>query len=295
MDMQRIKRLATEWLQRRKLTEQFLIMFKPLAVRGNLTDDLKGQLSKLNLTLEESRRVKADRNIITQMYEAYRHNPFFNKLVDYFDDKPVEICRYTGPQGSTLSLQRRLGPHNPTLCIPGEDFNSDAMPAALTNSGSGVRDLIHVSDNPMGGARELAIWKLTPPEGIDLVIPERGIPIPLTPQALQRAVVYMSLWGELTPADRVEKIARLTEGMAAVLLAALRAKGVSLSDFEVVTTAEGARIIWFLPDKALVNPVHMMPGETAIYAGRSGGARGANLGWSLLEVVDRLLKISNLT
>lgn len=296
MNMRQIRRVAQEWLGQTRAKEYFLVLFKPLAVRGNLAEDLRGQLSKLNVVEEETRRVKVDRNIMAQMYDEYKHEPFFNKLVDYYDDKPVEVSRYVGPQGSTLALQRRLGPYNPTMCIPGEDFNSDAMSSALTNSDGGVRDLIHTSDCPLSGVRELALWRLTPPEGIELEIPERGVPLPTTPGMLERATMIWGKWAKQDPNDPTAQNDILASGIGATLFALLRSGGITLSDFNVEPTTEGARVIWFLPYSAWVNPVYIMPGQEAVYAARSGGVRGANLGWEdPPQIVERLTKLSNLT
>lgn len=295
MRQKSIQRVAQGWVSQATPKEHFLVMFKPLAIRGNLTEDLKGQLSELNLTLEESRHVKVDRNLMAQMYDDYKHRPFFNKLINYYDDKPVEVCRYTGPLGSMLSLQRRMGPYDPTMCIPGEDFGADAMPAALTNAQGGIRDLIHVSDHRMDAARELAIWRLMPPGDATLEIPSRNTPIPLDPEVLTRAILIQDEWSKLSDNDPVNKIDTLAELFGATLLSLFRAEGISVGDVMVIETPEKGRVIWFLPDKALVNPVYIMPGQAAIYAARSGGNRGSNLGWDdLVEVANRQIKLSGL-
>lgn len=267
--------------------EYSFVMFKPLAVKMHRQEAFKKALGKLGVTFDECERRKVTRSLISKHYQEHSHKPFFPNLIDYYMGKVVEACRVSGPRGTILKIRRKLGPSDPTMCIPGEHLRAEAQPYAETGQTCGVDNFVHASDSPASAYRELKLWGLAPTH-----TRMAG------PHLVKRTVIASGpsraweAWVGFTGDEPKAVMDRASEEVAKVFLRYLRQMAPKVRDFEVQQAPRPkSRTVWFLPDEACILPVYIRAGDDRMWTAKAGGGAGIPLGRDPIKAMQKLVRV----
>jgi nucleoside-diphosphate kinase len=130
-------------------TEQTFVMVKPDGVARGLVGEIVSRLERKGLTLERIRHLAIDEALALRHYAEHVEKPFFPELLSFITSGPVVASQWSGE--SAVSVVRDLvGATDPKKAAPGTirgDFGIEV-----------TQNLVHASDSPESGVRELAIF-----------------------------------------------------------------------------------------------------------------------------------------
>lgn len=129
--------------------EQTLIIVKPDGVQRGLVGEIIGRLERRGLKIMALQMQHLDRATAERHYAEHRGKPFFGGLVDYITSAPVVVMVLEGPQ-AVAAARATIGATKPIEAGPGTIRGDFGMMIG--------RNLIHGSDSPASGEREIEIF-----------------------------------------------------------------------------------------------------------------------------------------
>jgi nucleoside-diphosphate kinase len=129
--------------------EKTFLALKPDAVQRGLIGELITRLERTGFKLVGMKLMQVSPAQAEAHYGEHREKPFFGGLVAFITSGPIVAMAWEGP--NVVAMMRKLmGATNPKDALPGTirgDFSVDLG-----------RNIIHGSDSPDNGERELAIF-----------------------------------------------------------------------------------------------------------------------------------------
>jgi len=129
--------------------ESTLLIVKPDGVRRRLVGEVLRRVEAKGLSIEQLDLRVIERAVAEEHYGEHRDKPFFGELVDFITSGPVVVGKITGDDAITC-WRTLMGPTNPVDAPPGSirgDFATEIG-----------ENIVHGSDSPASGAREVAIY-----------------------------------------------------------------------------------------------------------------------------------------
>ncbi|GIV97315.1 MAG: nucleoside diphosphate kinase [Herpetosiphonaceae bacterium] len=129
--------------------EQTLIILKPDAVQRGLIGPILTRLEQRGLKLVGLKLMQINEDLARKHYAAHEGKPFFPGLVEYITSGPVVVGVIEGKDAVQV-VRNTMGATNPASAAPGTIRGDFAVEIG--------RNLIHGSDSPESGAREVALF-----------------------------------------------------------------------------------------------------------------------------------------
>lgn len=129
--------------------EQSLIILKPDAVQRGLIGPILTRLEQRGLKLAGLKLIRIDDGLARLHYAVHEGKPFFVGLVEYITSGPVVVAVVTG-KNVVATIRNTVGATNPSAAAPGTIRGDYAVEIG--------RNLIHASDSPENGAKEVALF-----------------------------------------------------------------------------------------------------------------------------------------
>ncbi len=126
--------------------ERSLIILKPDAVQRGLIGTIIGRLEQRGLKLVGMKLMQIDEGLARKHYGEHEGKPFFNGLVSYITSGPVVVIAVAGENVIEM-IRSTVGATNPAKAAPGTIRGDYAVSIG--------RNLIHASDKPESGEREV--------------------------------------------------------------------------------------------------------------------------------------------
>ncbi len=126
--------------------ERSLIILKPDAVQRSLVGTILGRLEQRGLRIVGMKLMQMDETLARKHYGEHEGKPFFGSLVSYITSGPVVIIAVAGDNVIEM-IRSMVGATNPVKSAPGTIRGDYAISIG--------RNLIHASDSPESGEREV--------------------------------------------------------------------------------------------------------------------------------------------
>lgn len=130
------------------MTERSFVMVKPDGVAARLTGEVISRIERRGLSILAMEKRVMERSVAEEHYGEHRQRPFFGELVDFITSAPVVMMAVEG-EGAIVALRTMMGPTNPLDAAPGTIRGDFALEVG--------QNVIHGSDSPESGARELKL------------------------------------------------------------------------------------------------------------------------------------------
>ena len=130
-------------------TERTLVLVKPDGVQRGLIGQVLTRLERRGLKLIGLKLMRMDGALADRHYAEHVGKPFFPGLRDFITSGPLVAAAFEGADAVQL-VRNTMGATNPLEAAPGSiraDFGVDLG-----------RNVIHGSDSPESGERELALF-----------------------------------------------------------------------------------------------------------------------------------------
>ena len=130
-------------------TERTLILAKADAVVRGLVGEVISRLEKRGYQIIGMKLLKCDEARAKKHYAEHEGKPFFSGLVEYITATPIVAMVIEG-NDAVEGCRATIGATNPIKAGPGTIRGDYGQTIG--------RNLVHGSDSPENGAREIAIW-----------------------------------------------------------------------------------------------------------------------------------------
>jgi nucleoside-diphosphate kinase len=127
--------------------ERSLVILKPDAVQRGLIGPIIGRLEQRGLKIAGMKLIQITEEVARRHYAEHEGKKFFPGLVEYITSGPVVVLVITG-ENVIQMIRNTVGATNPLNAAPGTIRGDYAVTIG--------RNLIHASDSPESGERELA-------------------------------------------------------------------------------------------------------------------------------------------
>jgi nucleoside-diphosphate kinase len=127
--------------------ERSLVILKPDAVQRGLIGPILGRLEQRGLKIIGMKLMQLDEGLARRHYAEHEGKKFFAGLVEYITSGPVVVLVIAG-ENVIQMIRNTVGATNPLNSAPGTIRGDYAVTIG--------RNLIHASDSPESGERELA-------------------------------------------------------------------------------------------------------------------------------------------
>jgi len=131
------------------LTERTLVIVKPDGVQRGLIGPILTRLEGRGLKLVGMKLIQVPESLAQRHYAEHEGKPFYAGLIEYITSGPVVVAAFEGKDAVAV-VRSTVGATNPTSAAPGTIRGDFALEIG--------RNLIHASDKPETGERELALW-----------------------------------------------------------------------------------------------------------------------------------------
>ena len=134
--------------------ERTLILCKADAVARGLVGEIIARFERRGFTISGLKMLKVPTELAKRHYAEHEGKGFFNGLVEYITGAPIVAMVVEG-EDAVEGCRATIGATNPIKAAPGSirgDFGQTIG-----------RNLVHGSDSPASGEREVALW-FTPAE-----------------------------------------------------------------------------------------------------------------------------------
>lgn len=124
-------------------------MVKPDGVQRGLVGQIITRFEQKGFQIKGLKMFQTPEELAKEHYKDLSEKPFYGKLVDYILSGPV-VCIALEGDGVVKSARKIIGATNPLDSEPGTirgDFGIEVG-----------RNVVHGSDSPENGERELALW-----------------------------------------------------------------------------------------------------------------------------------------
>lgn len=144
------------------MIETTLVLIKPDGVKRELLPQILPMFQLPGLTMVGIKLIPvAPREIVEEHYREHSEKPYFEKLVDKLADKPVIAIAYRGPY-AVERVRLVIGPTKPEEASPqtirGKFMSPTGNYDYEKSQGRMVDNVIHGSDSPSEGLREIDLW-----------------------------------------------------------------------------------------------------------------------------------------
>ncbi|CAA0806952.1 Nucleoside diphosphate kinase II- chloroplastic [Striga hermonthica] len=129
--------------------EETYIMIKPDGVQRGLVGEIISRFEKKGFKLTGLKLFQCPKELAEEHYKDLQSRPFFPKLTDYITSGPV-VCMAWEGVGIVASARKLIGATNPLDANPGTIRGDLAVHTG--------RNVVHGSDSPENGKREIALW-----------------------------------------------------------------------------------------------------------------------------------------
>ena len=129
--------------------ERTFVAIKPDGVQRRLVGELIHRFERRGLTLVGLKLMSVSRQLAEQHYAEHAGKGFFAGLVDYITSGPIVAMVWEGKNAAALCRQT-IGATKPEAAAPGSIRGDYAVEIG--------RNLVHGSDSPDSGAREVGLW-----------------------------------------------------------------------------------------------------------------------------------------
>ncbi|KAF8399849.1 hypothetical protein HHK36_015745 [Tetracentron sinense] len=129
--------------------EETYIMVKPDGVQRGLVGEIISRFEKKGFKLTGLKLFQCPKELAEEHYKDLKAKPFFPKLTEYITSGPV-VCMAWEGVGVVASARKLIGATNPLQAEPGTIRGDLAVQTG--------RNVIHGSDSPENGVREIALW-----------------------------------------------------------------------------------------------------------------------------------------
>lgn len=126
--------------------ERSLVILKPDAVQRGLVGAILTRLEQRGLKIIGMKLMQIDEALARKHYAEHEGKPFFNSLVSYIVSGPVVVLVIAGENVIEM-IRNTVGATNPAKSAPGTIRGDYAVSIG--------RNLIHASDKPESGEREV--------------------------------------------------------------------------------------------------------------------------------------------
>lgn len=124
-------------------------MIKPDGVQRGLVGEIISRFERKGFTLTGLKLFQTPKELAEEHYKDLSEKPFFGGLVGYICSGPV-VCMCWEGDGVVASCRKIIGATNPLDAEPGTVRGDFAVEVG--------RNVVHGSDSPENGERELALW-----------------------------------------------------------------------------------------------------------------------------------------
>ncbi|KAK7330593.1 hypothetical protein VNO77_24789 [Canavalia gladiata] len=129
--------------------DQTYIMVKPDGVQRGLVGEIISRFEKKGFKLTGLKLFQCSKELAEEHYKDLKQKPFFPKLIDYITSGPV-VCMAWEGVGVVPSARKLIGATDPLQAEPGTIRGDLAVQTG--------RNIVHGSDSPENGKREVALW-----------------------------------------------------------------------------------------------------------------------------------------
>jgi nucleoside-diphosphate kinase len=129
--------------------ERTLILVKPDAFARNLTGEIIARFERKGLRLVALQLLTMTRELAERHYAEHEGKPFFEELVAFITSGPLVAMALEGEKAVSAARQV-IGATNPLEASPGSIRGDYAVEVG--------QNMVHGSDSPESGVRELALF-----------------------------------------------------------------------------------------------------------------------------------------
>ena len=129
--------------------EQTLILVKPDAFARGLTGEIIARFERKGLRIVALKHMTVDEGLAKRHYAEHDGKPFFGELVDFITSAPLVAMVLEGDQ-AVAAARQVIGATNPLEAAPGSIRGDFAIAVG--------QNMVHGSDSPESGTREIGIW-----------------------------------------------------------------------------------------------------------------------------------------
>jgi nucleoside-diphosphate kinase len=129
--------------------ERTLVLVKPDAMQRGLAGVVIGRIERRGLRIVGMKLIQVDLELARRHYAEHEGKGFFQGLVDFITSAPVIAAVFEGP-GACAIVRATIGATDPAKAAAGTvraDFGISLG-----------RNLVHASDSPESGEREVALF-----------------------------------------------------------------------------------------------------------------------------------------
>jgi nucleoside-diphosphate kinase len=129
--------------------ERTLILVKPDAFARNLTGEIIARFERKGLRLVALQQLTMTRELAERHYAEHEGKPFFEELVAFITSGPLVAMALEG-EHAVAAARQVIGATNPLEASPGSIRGDFAVEVG--------KNMVHGSDAPESGVRELALF-----------------------------------------------------------------------------------------------------------------------------------------
>jgi nucleoside-diphosphate kinase len=129
--------------------ERTLFMVKPDGVARGLVGEIVSRVERRGLTIRAMRLLRVTQEQAAEHYEEHSEKPFYPGLVEFITSGPVLAMVIEG-DAAVSTVRGMMGATNPLDSAPGTIRGDYALEIG--------ENIVHGSDSPANGAREVAIY-----------------------------------------------------------------------------------------------------------------------------------------
>ena len=129
--------------------ERTLILVKPDGVQRGLMGEIIGRFERRGLKLIGMKFIQMSEELASNHYGVHRERPFYNDLVNYITSAPVVAMAWTG-NNAVAAARNTIGATKPSEAAAGTIRGDLGMEIG--------RNLVHGSDSPENGQKEVALF-----------------------------------------------------------------------------------------------------------------------------------------
>lgn len=124
-------------------------MVKPDGVQRGLVGEIISRFEKKGFKLIGLKMYQCPKELAEEHYKDLKAKSFYQKLIDYITSGPV-VCMAWEGVGVVASARKLIGATDPLQAEPGTIRGDLSVQTG--------RNVIHGSDSPDNGKREIALW-----------------------------------------------------------------------------------------------------------------------------------------
>lgn len=129
--------------------ERTLVLVKPDGVQRGLIGEVISRFERRGLRLVGAKFIQVSQTLAETHYAEHKGKVFYDGLIFYITSAPVMAMVWEGPN-AVACVRQTVGSTKPFEAAPGTIRHDFALEVG--------RNLIHASDKPETGEREVALW-----------------------------------------------------------------------------------------------------------------------------------------